>query len=59
MTSKQEVQKEYEDVLIGMDMSKYEQKQENNKGLKDMDHQLSEMDHDYELMLVERVESRK
>lgn len=58
-STKREVQKEYEDVLIDMDMSKYEQKQENNKGLKDMDHQLSEMDHDYELMLVERVESRK
>ena len=33
--------------------------QDDNKELKEMKHQLKEMDHDYDVMLRERVESKK
>eukprot|EP00352_Strombidinopsis_acuminata_P004826 CAMPEP_0176364874 /NCGR_PEP_ID=MMETSP0126-20121128/20088_1 /TAXON_ID=141414 ORGANISM="Strombidinopsis acuminatum, Strain SPMC142" /NCGR_SAMPLE_ID=MMETSP0126 /ASSEMBLY_ACC=CAM_ASM_000229 /LENGTH=40 /DNA_ID= /DNA_START= /DNA_END= /DNA_ORIENTATION= len=40
-------------------MGKFQEKQDDNKALKDMDNQLAEMDQDYNVMLRERVESKK
>lgn len=40
-------------------MDHYLPLQEDNQNLKKMKHQLTEMDHDYEVMLRERVEALK
>ena len=40
-------------------MGHFKEDQDDNKGLKDMQHQLTEMDHDYDVMLRERIESKK
>jgi hypothetical protein len=45
--------------LIEKDMSAYLPQQDQNVPLKDMDKQLNEMDQDYEVMLMERIESKK
>jgi len=47
------------DVLIKKDMSNFREHQDDNKALKDMDNQMIEMDQDYDVMLREKVESRK
>ena len=47
------------DVLIKKDMSNFRDHQDDNKALKDMDNQMIEMDQDYDVMLREKVESRK
>lgn len=40
-------------------MGHYREHQDDNRELKDMKHQLTEMDHDYDVMLRERQESKK
>lgn len=40
-------------------MGHFLEDQDNNKMLKEMKHQLTEMDHDYDVMLRERIESKK
>jgi hypothetical protein len=40
-------------------MGHYAEHQDDNKGLKDMKNQLHEMDQDYDVMLRERIESKK
>ena len=40
-------------------MGHFKDHQDNNKELKGMKHQLTEMDHDYDVMLRERIESKK
>ena len=40
-------------------MEKYKPLQHDNENLKAMAHQLTEMDHDYDVMLRERIESKK
>ena len=45
--------------LIEKDMQPYLSQQDENVPLKDMDMQLNEMDQDYEVMLMERIESKK
>lgn len=45
--------------LIDKDMQGYIDQQDDNMPLKDMDNQLKEMDQDYEVMLMERIESKK
>ena len=45
--------------LIEKDMEGFKQKQDDNVPLKDMDNQLIEMDRDYNVMLMERIESKK
>ena len=40
-------------------MEGFKQKQDENVPLKDMDNQLIEMDRDYNVMLMERIESKK
>jgi hypothetical protein len=40
-------------------MQEYLPQQDDNVPLKDMDKQLNEMDQDYEVMLMERIESKK
>ncbi len=40
-------------------MGHYRDHQDDNKELKEMKHQLKEMDHDYDVMLRERIESKK
>ena len=45
--------------LIEKDMEGFKQKQDENVPLKDMDNQLIEMDRDYNVMLMERIESKK
>ena len=45
--------------LIEKDMQQYLKQQDDNMPLKDMDNQLKEMDQDYEVMLMERIESKK
>ena len=45
--------------LIQKDMQEYLPQQDDNVPLKDMDKQLNEMDQDYEVMLMERIESKK
>ena len=47
------------DVLSKKDMSAFRTHQDDNKALKDMDNQMIEMDQDYDVMLREKVESRK
>ena len=47
------------DVLIKKDMSDFKDHQDDNKALKDMDAQMIEMDQDYDVMLREKIESRK
>ena len=46
-------------MLTEKNMGKYKEHQEDNKALKDMDNQLAEMDQDYNVMLRERIESKK
>ena len=46
-------------VLTKKDMSNFKVEQDDNKALKDMDNQMIEMDQDYDVMLREKVESRK
>lgn len=46
-------------MLTNKDMAKFNPQQDENVGLKDMKHQLTEMDHDYDVMLRERIESKK
>ena len=46
-------------VLTKKDMSAFKVDQDDNKALKDMDNQMIEMDQDYDVMLREKVESRK
>jgi len=53
MTSKKKA------VLTKKDMSAFKVDQDDNKALKDMDNQMIEMDQDYDVMLREKVESRK
>lgn len=45
--------------LIAKDMTPYLPQQDDNVPLRDMDLQLNEMDQDYEVMLMERIESKK
>ena len=45
--------------LIEKDMSKFIPQQDDNVPLKEMGNQLKEMDKDYEVMLMERIESKK
>jgi len=40
-------------------MTHYNEHQDDNKPLKNMDKQLKEMDGDYHVMLLERIESKK
>lgn len=40
-------------------MGHFKDHQDQNKELKEMKHQLSEMDQDYDVMLRERIESKK
>jgi len=46
-------------VLTRKDMTGFLTHQDDNKALKDMDNQMNEMDQDYDVMLREKVESRK
>lgn len=46
-------------MLTDKDMKKYAPIQDKNENLRAMDNQLKEMDHDYDVMLRERVESKK
>lgn len=45
--------------LIKKDMGDFKEQQDDNKALRDMDNQMNEMDQDYDVMLRERIESRK
>lgn len=45
--------------LSQKDMTGFASRQDNNVPLKNMDNQLLEMDRDYNVMLLERVESKK
>ena len=45
--------------LVEKDMQVFLPQQDDNIPLKDMDNQLKEMDQDYEVMLMERIESKK
>ena len=45
--------------LTEKDMSSYKEDQDDNKALKGMDNQLADMDRQYEVMLMERIESKK
>ena len=45
--------------LIAKDMKGFKEQQDSNKPLADMDVQLQEMDRDYNVMLMERIESKK
>ena len=47
------------DKLIEKDMKEYSGQQDDNVPLKKMDNQLVEMDRDYNVMLMERIESKK
>lgn len=40
-------------------MTKFLGQQDENQALKDMDNQMNEMDQDYDVMLREKIESRK
>ena len=53
------VVKPAQDKLIDKDMGKHVQNQDDNIPLKTMDNQLIEMDRDYNVMLMERIESKK
>jgi hypothetical protein len=46
-------------MLTEKNMGHYTEHQDDNKNLKNMKHQLSEMDRDYDVMLREREESKK
>ncbi len=46
-------------VLVKKDMGQFKLHQDENKALKDMDAQMNEMDQDYDVMLREKIESRK
>lgn len=54
-----EVDKEARQKLTDKDMLHYKEHQDDNKPLKNMDKQLKEMDGDYNVMLMERIESKK
>jgi hypothetical protein len=45
--------------LIKKDMGHFKERQDDNEVLKAMDNQMIEMDQDYDVMLREKVESRK
>lgn len=45
--------------LIEKNMGHFKEDQDDNKMLKEMKHQLTEMDYDYDVMLRERTESKK
>jgi len=45
--------------LIAKDMTGFKSQQDANVPLKNMDNQLLEMDRDYNVMLMERIESKK
>jgi hypothetical protein len=45
--------------LVAKDMSHFKEQQDANEPLKNMDVQLTTMDQDYNVMLMERVESKK
>lgn len=45
--------------LVKKDMGKFLPQQDDNQALKDMDNQMNEMDQDYDVMLREKIESRK
>ena len=45
--------------LTEKNMGHFKEHQDHNKELKGMKHQLTEMDHDYDVMLRERIESKK
>ena len=45
--------------LIEKNMGHFAEDQDDNAKLKEMKHQLKEMDHDYDVMLRERIESKK
>lgn len=45
--------------LIKKDMAAFRVHQDNNRALREMDNQMNEMDQDYDVMLREKVESRK
>ena len=47
------------EVLTKKDMGEFGEHQDNNKPLTDMDTQMNEMDQDDDVMLREKVESRK
>jgi hypothetical protein len=47
------------EMLTKKDMGEFGEHQDNNKPLADMDAQMNEMDQDYDVMLREKVESRK
>ena len=53
------VVKPVKDKLVDMDMLKHAPNQDDNVPLKQMDDQLVEMDRDYNVMLMERIESKK
>jgi hypothetical protein len=46
-------------LLTKKDMTGFLTHQDDNKALKEMDAQMAEMDQDYDVMLREKVESRK
>jgi len=46
-------------LLTKKDMSAFREQQDENKNLAAMDNQMNEMDQDYDVMLREKVESRK
>ena len=46
-------------LLVKKDMTGFLTHQDDNKALKDMDNQMNEMDQDYDVMLREKIESRK
>ena len=46
-------------LLVKKDMVHFVPHQDDNKALKDMDAQMNEMDQDYDVMLREKIESRK
>lgn len=48
-----------EPQLIEKNMGHFKEDQDDNKMLKEMKHQLTEMDYDYDVMLRERTESKK
>ena len=45
--------------LIDKNMGHFAEDQDDNQKIKEMKHQLKEMDHDYDVMLRERIESKK
>lgn len=47
------------EILTKKDMSSFKTAQDDNKGLRELDQQMVEMDQDYDVMLREKIESRK